>query len=194
VPDEEKTRGVRPLLRGLQTGQRLLLGAGAAAGALLSVLGLVAAFHHSGAPARAPRSLSIDRISPPQLDVTRRTYCAAQRPEVRRACLSNGSPTDLGDQYDVALYVTGYPTNKACCQLRYTLFEVDKLGHLLDTVPRFRRVVAVDQIVPRDDLGDHRTFEAWIPYVKTGRFRLEFEAFDADGQTDAKQTKPFNLS
>lgn len=194
MPDEGTKAGIRPFLRGLQSGQRLLLAVGASAGALLSVVGLVHAFHHDPAPPRAPRELTIERISPPQLNVTRRTYCESQRRSLRHSCLANGSLRDLGDQYRVSVHVTGYPMGKSCCQLRYTLYEVDAQGRLLDVVPRFRRVVAIDDIVPRDDLGDHRTFEAWVPYAKAGLFRLEFESFDSDGETDARQTQTFRLT
>ncbi len=190
--NRSRSEGV-PLLRGLKGGQQALLAAGALAGALLSILGLVKALHHSNSPPPVASNATIVQAGISEPEISRQAFCTEQSKGNRAGCLANGSAEDLGDKWDVQLRLVGYHANKPCCELHYTVYQVNKQGVHLDAVPGYRDIVAVNKIIPRNSLGDTRIFSIWIPYPKAGLFRIAFQAFDADGQTNMLETRTFRL-
>ncbi len=184
------------ILGGLERSRQLLIAAGAIAGAALTIIGLVTTVlpHHAQkGPPLVARQANIRTLALDSSAVERREYCASQDPTLRDRCLSNGRPTDLGDVYEVDVALNGYPVDAVCCQIRYTIYEVDAGGRRLNALTHYDDLLAIDQITPRNELGDTRTFGVWVPYVRPGRFRVEFKLFDQDGQTASAQTEPFDL-
>jgi hypothetical protein len=202
---QSRTRGVQrsrkrpqrkqraPVVRNLKRGQQVVLAAGAVAGALLSIIGFIKVFHHANPPPPVASDATISRAVVSDSEISRGAYCAGQKLAFRKACLANGSVRDLGDQWEVRLGLVGYAAGKPCCELHYTIYQVNKQGVQLNAVPGYRDVVAIDKIVPRNARGDTRIFLIWIPYAKPGLFRIAFRAFDSDGPTDTYETKTFRL-
>ena len=191
---KETTSESASFIRNLKRGQQVILGLGATAAALVSIAGLVKLFQHSDPPPRAERKLEVASVGNPEPNVDRRTYCQQQAAGFRASCLANGQPTDLGDEFQVGVHLTGYAIGKPCCELHYTVYWVDDKDQHLGAVPGYRNVPAVGGIVPRNDLGDNATFDVWVPYPPPGKVRIVFQTYDADGPKGSLETRMSSLS
>ena len=171
---------MRRYIASLDRVRKAILGAGGLAAAVLAILALSAQLRNNGDDDKLEIAGRIESVEVEQPNVMRREYCEDHQPDTDE-CLANGAPSDRGHLFVVKVILTGQQS--PCCQLKYTLREVEND----DALSNFRDVPAATNI------GRSRNVSVWVPYPRIGNFYATFELEDEDGTPlDDERSPPFS--
>jgi hypothetical protein len=163
--------------------RKLILGAGALAASLGSIVGLVITlWPHHGPPAHGTGRVTAVRVREP--NVTRGDYCRRFYRGDPRKCLRHGAARDVGNVFEVRLVVTGY--SGICCHLTWSLYDANNRKAVRD----YQNVPAVNDIAPGESEATDSLL--WVPDAAPGDYYVTFDLFDKQGPVDDRSSRVFS--